>query len=125
MLSIIEFAIIGGVAYFTLFLIISTIVKENSIGINSFDRSTARAMFVLPGMICMGVVGTFGIDIELPAETIITTNSTGHILEEQHTTTVNTLKSSVWWPIHTMFILVLLIYFIFQIMDFLTKSHNK
>ena len=116
--------VFGGVAYFTLFLVISTIIKENSINVNHFDRSSARAMFVIPGMICMGVIGTFGITIEFASESSIITNSTGEIIETEDKIIYNTLKSSVWFPIHSMFALVLFMYFLFQIMDFLTKSHN-
>ena len=123
-LSIIEFMVIGGVAYFTLFLVISTIVKENRIHVSQFDRSSARAMFVLPGLICMGVVSTFGVAIDFPAESVIVTNGTGHVTETTEKNTVNTLKSSVWFPVHSMFVLILLMYFLFQIMDFVTKSHR-
>ena len=114
-----EFGIYGLIAYSTmLMLIISTIreIPETKAG------SVARAIFLLPGMICAWVLAVSG-------EVIITSDTKNTIVSlnttEAWTESISssiTLVDPIWITVHFMFFIIILVYVLIQIINLMTKK---
>jgi len=104
-------------------LIIST-VKETP---SEKSQSLARAIYLMPGVICAFLLATSGVYITLDTTdtTIITEDNVQELtVFTQQTTSVNKIEllDPVWWMIHYMIGIVLIIYIITQILALLGKK---
>lgn len=118
-LSIAEFAVYGFICYSSfLMLIISTIkaMPDEGLRVNTI----ARAVFLLPGLICAPVLATSGPDIQ------IATIDTSNLIKSLNTTQTWTeqtlqvhnivLQNPIWLTVHMMIFFVLFFYIVRQIL---------
>lgn len=124
-LSIAEFAVYGLICYSSLLmLIISTIKSMPDEGLRV--NTIARAVFLLPGLICAPVLATSGPDIQ------IATIDTSNLIKSVNTTQTWTeatvqvhnivLQNPIWLTVHMMIFFVLLMYVIRQFLLLLMAS---
>ena len=123
-LSLIEWAVYGLIAYSSmLMLIIST--QRTMPARSSSSAEIIRAVYLLPGMICAGVLAATGVNITLDTtdtfNTITDLNTTEVWTEETLKTSTFVLVNPVWIFVHIMIFLVILAYVIQQMMILLTK----
>ena len=122
-ISIIEWAVYGLISYSSMLMLIISTIKEVPM---TKRLSIIRAIYMIPGVICSGVLTMSGVNIVLP--------QTVHIMKDLNstntwsdTTTVNNivLQSPVWTMVHLLFFTVLLVYVITQILLFFTKHDDE
>ena len=121
-LSILEFGVYGFVTYVTLLMLILSIIKPPP---TTRELAIVRAIYIIPGLVCAGILALFGSNIL--TGTITTTNTitdlnTSEVWTEATAQTTNiTLQSEIWVSFHLMLFFVFFIYFLQQIINLLTK----
>lgn len=117
-ISIIEFAVYGLFAYSSMLILIISIIKDTD---ETKYQALMKSMYMVPGIICAGILITSGTDIYLDTiETINLTNATSGITNEQifyektDTTDKITLINPVWGSVHFIIFIVLILYVLKQ-----------
>ena len=122
-ISIIEFIVYGLVAYSSLLMLIISVIKDIP---TTKAMSIARSIFMIPGMICAGVLAASGVNISWITSnaTQITKNLNTTEVWSQTTTQTNNivLISPVWMMVHFMIFIVLFFFVVQQILYFFTKT---
>lgn len=124
-LSIAEFAVYGFITYSSLLMLIISSIKsmpDEGMRVNTI----ARAVFLLPGLICAPVLATSGPDIQ------IATIDTSNLIKSINTTQTWTestqqvhnivLQNPIWLTVHMMIFFVLFFYIVRQILLLLMAS---
>ena len=124
-ISIIEWGVYGFIAYSSMLMLIISIVKEVP---STKSLAIARSIFLIPGIICAGILTNSGVNI--PINTLTTNN----VIKDLNTTDTWTeatsqsntiiIQDPTWTTVHLLIMLVLLVYVITQILIFFTK-HDK
>lgn len=131
-LSIIEFLVYGGIAYFSLAMLIISIIQKPELATGS--QSLIKSVYILPGIVCMFVIAFASPVITISDNTVTTTadsiyevldntnavtvlNST--VAETVNTYTTNTLLNSVWGIMHVMFAMIMVVFVITKILQLL------
>lgn len=127
-LSIIEFAIYGFIAYSSLLMLIISVVKETPTG---KSQSIIRSMWLIPGIIATSLLAGMGDQVNFETHDITTTDigynvsNTNQVISNSTVTTQTTdkvfLVNPVWVSFHYMLFVVLLVYVIIQMLTLLTK----
>jgi hypothetical protein len=117
-ISIIEFGVYGLFAYSSMLILVISIIKDTD---ETKYQALMKSMYMVPGIICAGVLITSGVDITLDTvQTINLTNSTAGATNEQifyeltDTTDKITLLNPVWGSIHFIIFIVLILYVLKQ-----------
>ncbi len=97
-------------------LIISSI-RDSPTGKN---QSFTRAMYLIPSIVCAGLLASSGQVIDLNGETVTTVAPDGAITTETHVKTF-TLISEVWILFHFMIFILLVFHVLLQCLTLLTK----
>ena len=124
-ISIIELGVYAFVTYSTLLMLIISVIKEAPQG---KSLAIARSIYVIPGIICAGILAGSGINIV--TDTVTTANTIKNLNSSEVWTETTTqskfiaLQSEVWILIHWMIFLVLVAYVLMQVLILLTK-HEK
>ena len=122
-ISIIEFIVYGIVAYSSLLMLIISVIKDIP---TTKAMSIARSIFIIPGMICSGVLAASVVNISwvTSSATQITKNLNTTEVWSQTTTQTNNivLASPVWMMVHYMIFIVLFFFVVQQILYFFTKT---
>ena len=122
-ISIIEYISFGFVAYFSLAILIITAIKEVPV-----TRSLAglRAIYLMPGIICAGLLAFSGVNIVFETTTTNTLNhaANGTLLTNATSTVTNYVPLQVpfWQTFHFMIMIVLIVYVLVQIFSIIGKS---
>ena len=116
-ISIIEFGVYGLIAYSSFIMLLTSISKDIP---QEKAYAIMRCVFLMPGLICAGVLASSGVNIQTNADT---TNSIIKNLNDTQTwstsltnTTNVVLQNPVWQTVHYMLFAVFLVYIIMQIM---------
>lgn len=117
--SVIELIIYAVVAYTGfLALILSsfrTLPDEKS-------QSTIRSIWIIAPIICMFMLASAGAQINLSTETVLNYNVTANTLVSNSTTTETiNFVNPVWVSLHSLFGIILIIYFIWNMLQLFTK----
>ena len=123
-ISLIEFIVYGFIAYASLLMLIISVVKDIPV---TRGLSGLRSIYLIPGIICSGVLAYSGIHINGWSQTItnITTNGTGFVLTNSTETLQAqqiTLVDPVWQTIHFMLMIVMVIHVLIQIFSAVGKT---
>lgn len=125
-ISIIEWGVYGFVGYLSLAVLITSVTKEVPGGKLS---SLARAIFMIPGIICNGILTYSGVDITLQNSTVgnIIKNLNNTDTWQETATTTNTviLQNPVWVTVHFMFMMTLIVFFIIQLVTMFTAKDKS
>lgn len=125
-ISIIEFGVYGFIAYGSLLMLMISSIKDTP---TTKSQSFTRAMYLIPGIICAGLLASSGELIILDTET--TVSSTEALFSTDVVTTLassstitNTiqLQDSVWILVHSMIFILLTLHVIMQSLMLLVKS---
>ena len=121
-ISVIEFGVYGFIAYSSLLMLIISTVKEVP---TTKSFAIARAIYLIPGVICAALLASSGINIvtDTTSNTIKNLNTTE--VWSETTTQKIVLQDRVWISVHYMIFAVLLVYVIFQILTLLTKHEPQ
>lgn len=115
-LSILEFMVYSFVTYFSLAILITSLIKD----VNETRYATlARIVFLLPGIICAGILISTGTDITLDTiHTVNTTNDTsGQIfVEVTDTTDKFVFENPIWALVNFIVFMTFIIYVIKQVL---------
>lgn len=103
-----------------------TLVKEVP---NTRDMALTRVFFLIPGLICAGVIAMSGVNIDMPTETSTTITKDLNTTSVWSATSVHTnvisLQSPVWIMVHVMFFFVIFWFLISQVMFILKHPENN
>jgi hypothetical protein len=110
-------------------ILIISVIKDTD---ETKYQALMKSMFMVPGIICAGILITSGVDIYLDTiETINLTNSTAGATNEQifyeltNTTDKITLINPVWGLVHFIIFIVLILYVLKQTLLMLGIGKNK
>ena len=124
-LSIIEFVIYGLIGYPAVIMLILSAFKEIP---QTKSQSVVRAIWILPAIIMMYVLASAGATIWLDegyTTNTVNFNVTSNLLvsNSTETTTPNSviLVQPVWIAIHGLFAIMLILYFIWNMLQLFTK----
>lgn len=124
-ISIIEFIVYGLVGYSGIVLLIASAFKELPATKN---LAVIRSIWIMPCIFMMYVLASAGAPIILQDEVIVTTlnyNETSNILVSNSTETTQAKQVSivnpVWVTVHLLFFIMLVIYFIWNMLQLLVK----
>jgi hypothetical protein len=125
-ISIIEFAVYGFMAYGAILMLMISSIKDTP---TSKSQSFTRAMYLIPGIICAGILAGSGELIILDTETITTStqvlDSADSVTMLTSSSTINNsiqLQDSIWILVHVMIFLILTFHVIMQSLMLLTKT---
>lgn len=124
-ISLIEFIVYGFVAYSSLLMLIISTIKEVPV-----TRSLAgiRVIYLIPGIICSGVLAYSGVHINGWSQTITTLvrNGTSNVLLTNSTQTLQaqqiTLMNPVWQTVHFMIMIVMVVYVLMNLFNIVGKT---
>lgn len=120
-ISIVEWGVYGFVAYSSLLMLIISVIKEVPM---TKSLSIVRAIYLIPGMICAGLLSGSGVNII----TNLTTTTTRNVnTTEVWTETINQqipLQNDVWILVHLMIFLVLFFYVVQHLLILFTKHDS-
>lgn len=116
----------GLVGYSSILMLIISTIKPIPV---TNVLSILRAMFLIPGVICMFFLAGVGVNINIDTVNTVTTttdNVTSTVIFTQATETTNkyVLLEPIWVTMHYMFGVVLLLYVLFQLFQLLTKHES-
>lgn len=122
-ISLIEWGVYGFIAYSSLLMLIISTIKDVP---TTKSLSIARSIYLIPGMICAGILSYSGININLPT-TMTNSTTISNVTMERFTENVSQsqfiqLVDPAWMIVHVMIFLVLLFYVIMQMLVLLTKT---
>ena len=121
-ISIIEFIVYGLVGYTGIILLINSSFKELPA---QRSQSAVRSIWLLAPMFCMFMLASAGANIIITNDTITSTlinvNSTEVWTETVSQDKSITLLQPVWVTLHFLFFIMLLIYFIWNMLQLLVK----
>jgi hypothetical protein len=124
-ISIIEFIVYGLVGYSGIVLLIASAFKELPATKN---LAVIRSIWIMPCIFMMYVLASAGAPIILQDEVIVTTlnyNETSNMLVSNSTETTQAKQVSivnpVWVTVHLLFFIMLVIYFIWNMLQLLVK----
>ncbi len=124
-ISIIELVVYGIVGYTGIILLIASSFRELPA---TKSQSTIRSIWILAPMFCMYMLANAGATIFIDDGTTVTTNifnatTNNPITNSTVTTTPNsiTLYQPVWVTLHGLFFTMLLIYFVWNMLQLLVK----
>lgn len=125
-ISILEYGVYGFIAYFTFAMLVASIQKEIPGG---KVTSLARSIFMVPGIICSGILTWSGVNITLQNGTVSNIiknlNDTSTWSETATTTQTIVLVNPIWITVHFMLMVIMIIYVIVQILTMLTLRTAK
>jgi hypothetical protein len=113
-LSIIEFLVYGMVAYSGLVALTLSAFKDLPA---TRSQSTIRSIWLIAPIICMFLLASAGAQINLGDNTI-TDDTTGGTFTENKTIT---FVQPVWVTLHYLFFIMLILYFIWNMLQLFTK----
>ena len=121
--SIIEFVVYGIVGYSGIIMLISSAFRDTP---NTKSQSTIRAIWVIPVIICLYMLASAGDTINfetVQTVNIITDNATQAVIftEDVTVSTSYTLINPVWITLHGLFGTMMIIYFLWNILQLFTK----
>jgi hypothetical protein len=118
-ISLIEWIVYGFVAYVSLLMLIISSIKEVPT-----TRSLAglRAIFLVPGIICAGILASSGVNIVFQTVNTTTRDLNSSTVWSQVVTTTIPLQNPVWQSVHYMIMIILVIYVLVQIFNVVGKS---
>ncbi|MFM7796547.1 MAG: hypothetical protein ACKO7N_07270 [Candidatus Nitrosotenuis sp.] len=115
-LSIIEFAVYGFVAYSSILMLIISTIRTAELG---KALSIIRAIYMIPGVICSSVLANAGVEITMPSQTSVLIANSGNMTETISSSI--TLVNPAWITLHYLFMAILIIYVISQMIILFTK----
>ena len=124
-ISIIEFIVYGLVGYSGIVLLVASAFKELPATKN---LAVIRSIWIMPCIFMMYVLASAGAPIILQDEVIVTTlnyNETSNVLVSNSTETTQpkqvSIVNPVWVTVHLLFFIMLVIYFIWNMLQLLVK----
>ena len=82
---------------------------------------------MIPGIICAGILGSSGVNIQLNSDTtssiIKDLNNTDTWSQNITNTSTVILQNPIWQSVHYMFMIILVVYVIIQILNVLVKKN--
>lgn len=122
-LSIIELFVYGLVGYGGLIGLIVSAFRDSP---SDKSQSTIRSIWIIAPIICMYMLASAGavIDFTYTVETTLNYNVTSNTLVSNSTTITDdtiTLVQPVWVTLHYLFFIMLIIYFIWNMLQLFTK----
>lgn len=116
--SIIEFIVYGIVGYSGIILLIASAFKDNP---SSKSQSVIRSIWLIASIICIYMLSSAGatISFDTVESTLVNVNTT-----ETWTETVDrkvTLVQPVWVTLHYLFFIMLVIYFMWNMLQLFVK----
>lgn len=122
-ISLIEWIAYGSICYGSLIILASLITKPEIPATRSYG--SLRMLFMIPGMICAGVLSFSGVDITMPSTTTseIIKNINGTIVTTDTAVQASSfvLVNPVWITVHILFFFVFFIYILSQVLFIFTK----
>lgn len=124
--SIIEFGVYAFFAYSSMLMLIISTIKEVPM---TRSLSIVRAIYLIPGIICAGILSFSGRDILIRTENITNLikdlNTTETWTETISTTTEIELQNEVWITFHFLLFVVMTVYVVAQMLILLGKTGKE
>ena len=122
-LSIIELVVYGLIGYSGVLMLISSAFRDLP---STKSQSAVRAIWVIPCIITLGMLANAGDTINFDVVSTINTitdNATSTVVftEDITKTTTITLVQPVWIVLHLLFFIMMIIYFIWNILQLFVK----
>lgn len=123
--SILEFLVYGLVGYSGILLLIASAFKEDAPTTKSL--AVVRSVWLLPSIYCLimlaGISGTIYLDEGTTVSSTLINVNTTETWTEIVTTTPNSiiLVQPIWGTVHILFYIMLIIYFIWNILQLFAK----
>lgn len=125
-ITLLEFIVYGLVGYTGIILLVASAFKDIP---DTKSQSVIRSIWVLAPIFCMYMLANAGNPIWVNdgyTESVLTYNGTGDLITNS-TNTVSgqsiTLLQPVWVTLHLLFFFMLIIYFIWNMLQLLTKRY--
>ena len=123
-ISVFEWLVYGFVSYSSILMLIISTIKEIP---ETKYSGYLRSIFMIPGIICSGILGSSGVNIQLNSDTtssiIKDLNNTDTWSQNITNTSTVILQNPIWQSVHYMFMIILVIYVIIQILNVLVKKN--
>jgi hypothetical protein len=120
LISIIEFAVYGVIAYSSILMLIISTIREADLG---KPLSIIRAIYMIPGVICSSILANAGNSITLAGQSSTLVTETETITET--ITSQITLINPAWILVHYMIMAILIVYVISQMLILFTKIDSN
>jgi len=123
--SIVEFAVYGLVGYAGIIMLLASAFRIDVPTTKS--GSVVRAIWVLPSIYCLimlaGISGTIYLDEGVTTSSTLINVNTTETWTETVTTTPNSiiLVEPIWGTVHIIFYMILILYFIWNVLQLLVK----
>jgi len=118
-ISIIEFIVYGLVGYSGILALVLSAFRDIP---DTKSQSVVRSIWLIAPIICMYMLSSAGAQINFETETTINYNVTSNLLISNSTTTDTvTLVQPVWVTLHYLFFIMLVIYFIWNMLQLFVK----
>ena len=121
-INIIEFLVYGLIAYASMLMLIISTIRESPF---TESQSLARAIFMVPGIVCAFILAGSGVNITM--ETVNTINLTNDTIanvqifsEDTTTDSAYVLINPVWGAVHIMLGSIMSIYVLMQMLMLLS-----
>ena len=116
--SVIELGVYLFVEMASILMLIISSIRDTP---NTRASSIVRSIYLIPGMLCAGVVASIGPVITLPAISTLTRSINTTEVWTENATGVITLVNPVWGQVHWLFFAVLMVYVMTQMVSLFTK----
>ena len=117
--SIIELIVYGLIGYPAIIFLIASSFKESS---GTAKISVVKAVWIIVPIVAMYMLSSAGAQIDLVTQTTLNYNVTSNLLTSNSTTTDTiTLVNPVWVTLHWMMFMVLVLYFMWNMLRLFTQ----
>ena len=117
--SIIELIVYGLIGYPAIIFLIGSSFQESS---GTAKISVVKAVWIIVPIVAMYMLSSAGAQIDLVTQTTLNYNVTSNLLTSNSTTTDTiTLVNPVWVTLHWMMFMVLVLYFMWNMLRLFTQ----
>ena len=118
-IGILEWVVYGLIGYTSVLMLIISTIKEVPTNRN---LAGLRAIFLVPGVICNGILASSAVNIVLQTTNTITRDLNSSNTWSEAQTISFPIIDPIWQTVHYMFMIVLVVYILVQIFNAIGKT---